>query len=431
MNNIEKYYNLFCLSSGVCTDTRNIIPKSIYIGLKGENFDGNLYAEQAIKGGCLFAFVEDKTCADNKKIFYVENTLLFLQKLANFHRNQFDIPIIAITGTNGKTTTKELVAAILNKKYNVIFTKGNFNNHIGVPLTLLQINKQTDIAVVEMGASHVKEIETLCNITEPQFGLITNVGIAHIEGFGSFEAIVNTKTELYRYLKTVNGVVFYNSENVNLVNNLPKINSVSYGTQLNCTIIGQNPESKPYLNIEFKEKGNNITNKICTNLVGKYNFENVLAAICIGNYFKVNTSEIIKAVENYFPSNNRSQVVKTKQNTLIVDAYNANPSSMNIALDNFFEQNVTDKCLIIGDMLELGVESENEHKKIYNKILNSGISDIILVGKIFNNINDNNLNSFLSVDQLIEHLKTHKITNKNILIKASHGIHLEKIIEYL
>jgi len=430
--NKEDIYNLYLKCKIICTDTRNIAKDSFFIALKGAHFNGNLFANEAINKGSKFALVDEKQFANNENIFYVQNALTALQDLSQYHRNKFDIPVIAITGTNGKTTTKELISAVLQKKYNIVHTKGNFNNHIGVPLTLLEINKTTEIAIIEMGANHQGEIKTLCNIALPNYGLITNIGKAHIEGFGSLEGVLNTKTEMYRFLETKNGKIFINTDNKLLLgkkNNLPYID---YGKNENNFVTGKNPQSNPFLSLEWKTKENSNWNLLITNLVGNYNFENVLAAICIGIFFKVNNEDITDAISKYIPTNNRSQIIKSANNTLLVDAYNANPTSMNVALDNFFEMKADNKVLIIGDMLELGKDSDIEHKIIFNKILNSNIKEVYLVGKTFCNISDNKtFRTFNNITEILSHFKENPLTNKHILIKASHGIHLEKLTEVL
>lgn len=429
---IENIYNLFISCKNVCTDTRNILKDSLFFALKGDNFDGNKFAEEAISNGSKFAFVDNKDFANNKNIFFVENTLKTLHDLARFHRRKFNIPVISITGTNGKTTTKELISAVLKKKYIVNHTKGNFNNHIGVPLTLLEINPKTEIAIVEMGANHSGEIKMLCEIALPNYGLITNVGKAHIEGFGSLEGVLNTKTEMYEFLKITNGKIFINADNNLLLGKKNNIPYIDYGKNENDFVSGKNPQSNPFLSLEWKSKENSNWSLLQTNLVGNYNFENVLAAICIGIYFKVNDEDINDAISKYIPANNRSQIINSKKNTLLVDAYNANPTSMNAALDNFFEMKADNKVLIIGDMLELGKDSDIEHQIIFNKIQNSNIKEVYLVGKTFCNISDNKIfKTFIGITEILSHFKENPLSNKNILIKASHGIHLEKLIEVL
>lgn len=429
---IEEIYNLFLGCGSVCTDTRNIKKDSLYIALKGENFDGNKFCKDAILKGSKFAIVDNKDYADNVKIFFVENTLITLQELARFHRRQFNIPVISITGTNGKTTTKELISCVLQKKYNIAYTKGNLNNHIGVPLSLLEINNNTQIAVIEMGANHPGEIKTLCEIALPDYGIITNIGKAHLEGFGSLFGVINTKTEMYRFIKKNKGKIFINTNNEILVSNIDNNEYVSYGESDDCYLSGKNPSSNPFLELEWKIYHNNNWNLLKTNLVGKYNFENVLAAICIGSYFEVEEKQINEAITNYKPTNNRSQIIKSEKNTILIDAYNANPTSMIAALSNFIEMESNNKVLIIGDMLELGKNSVNEHKNILQLILKSNIKEVFFVGKTFMQISaDSKFKSFENVSLLKKYLEENSLNNKEILVKGSHGIHLEELIPVL
>jgi UDP-N-acetylmuramoyl-tripeptide--D-alanyl-D-alanine ligase len=430
---IKDLYNKFIdCGCKVSTDTRNILLGSVFFALKGDNFNGNKYALEALEKGCAYAIVDEEINNPNEKIIKVENTLVALQQLASFHRSQFEIPVLSITGTNGKTTTKELISSVLQKKYKTTYTKGNLNNHIGVPLTLLEINSQTEFAVVEMGANHPGEIKTLCEIAKPNFGIITNVGRAHLEGFGSFEGVVNTKTEMYSFIKKHDGKVFVNSNNPILLNHIEHLSVISYGFDDNADIIGIESVSDPFLEIKWKTKNEIHESLLKTNLVGEYNSENVLAAICVGNYFNICIEDINDAISSYFPSNNRSQILKTKTNTLLLDAYNANPTSMNVAIDNFCKMKGDQKIMILGDMLELGEENINEHLNILNKIKKSGISNLILVGKTFYSLADHiNAKCFNNIDELREYLKLEPLNKSLILIKGSHGIHLEKIIDLL
>lgn len=428
---IKNLYKLFeeC-GFRVCTDTRQVQPGSIFFALKGDQFNGNKYASDAINKGCSFAVVDEEPNTKNEKIIKANNSLIALQQLAGYHRSKFNIPVLSVTGTNGKTTTKELISCVLQKKYKTTCTKGNLNNHIGVPLTLLEINSQTEIAIIEMGANHPGEIKLLCEIAQPGFGLITNVGRAHLEGFGSFEGVVNTKTEMYRYLQEKGGKVFVNSKNNILLKHAGKLACISYGLDEDADIFGKEPVSDPFLEIKWKVKNDSHWSLLKTNLVGEYNAENVLAAICIGNYFNICIEDINDAISSYFPSNNRSQILKTKTNTLLLDAYNANPTSMNFAIDNFCKMKGENKTMILGDMLELGNESINEHNNIINKISDSGISNILLVGKTFSSL-AKNMKCFNDTDELRNYFKKYPLNNSLILIKGSHGIHLEKIVDLL
>ncbi len=428
---IEHLYKIYIKYRFISTDSRKCEKNALFFALKGENFDGNNYASKALENGCSFAVVDKKEVICDDRYILVNDVLQTLQTLANYHRKKLKLPILAITGTNGKTTTKELISAVLKKKFNVINTIGNLNNHIGVPLTLLSMDEKTEIGIVEMGANHQGEIKLLSHIAEPNYGIITNIGKAHLEGFGSFENIISTKTELYQFISENKGLIFFNGNNKILkekINLLP-IKNISYGIN-NDDVVAINTYSSKFLSIDIRI--NNKTKKINTNLVGDYNVENVLAAVCIANYFKVDLDEMIDAIENYKPTNNRSQFVETKQNNLILDAYNANPTSVDAALQNFYSQNLMNKCIILGDMLELGNESLNEHQVIFNKIEKMNFSMKIVVGDIYSKINPGkDILQFYNVESLIDWLKINKIVNSNVLIKGSRGIKLERIVEFL
>lgn len=425
---IKELYKIYTNSVGIATDSRVIKKGQIFFALKGENFNGNKYAVKAIEQGASYAIV-DEEMPDNDKIIKVDNVLECLQSLATYHRDILNIPILAITGTNGKTTTKELVSSVLLQKYKLAYTQGNFNNHVGVPLTILSFKKDTQMAVVEMGANHPKEIAALCKIAKPNFGIITNIGRAHLEGFGSFEKVVETKTELYEYLKTLpDSKVFYNADD-DLLDELSRgLNTVSYGlngaADTHLEFIGSNP----FLQIAWK------TNKITTNLVGDYNFDNVAAAICVGEYFKVPEELIVEAIHNYQPKNNRSQLLQTsKNNTVIIDAYNANPESMRLSIDNFSKLNSSDKILILGDMLELGNVSYDEHKKVLEQLNKLNFSKVFIVGKEFNCLIDKypKYKFMKNTDEVCKYLENQDLQGKTILLKASRGIQLEKTLQYL
>lgn len=427
MDIIEKIYQHFTKHYLVSTDSRKITPGCVFFALKGEHFDGNDYAYQVALDNIASCAVScRKDLPYHERLFIVDDTTKALQDLARMHRERHNIPVIGITGTNGKTTTKELIASVLSQKYNIINTQGNFNNHIGVPLTLLQIKNNTEIAVVEMGANHPYEIETLCNIAKPNFGLITNVGKAHLEGFGSFEGIVKTKKELYDYLKNNNGKAFVNSDNNILIDIAKDIPSYYYGKNNNADIIVNVHSSSPYLYATWDD------NIIKTNLIGEYNIENIAASIAVGKYFNIENNLIIKAIEEYKPTNNRSQYIKTEKNEIVMDAYNANPISMFNAITNFRNISSENALLILGDMKELGKDSETEHQYIIRLINELKFNNIILVGKEFGKICNNCTNThFNDVDELICHIKNSSIHDKKILIKGSHSIHLEKLINYL
>ncbi len=425
---MENLFQLFYLSSGVSTDTRKIKKDSIYIALKGENFDGNTFAEKAIELGAKYAIVDNKDFANETTIFHVQDSLTFLQKLSNYHRKKFSIPLIGITGSNGKTTSKELINAVLSRKFNVLCTAGNLNNHIGVPLTLLNLSEEHQIAIIEMGANKPKDIEELCLIAEPNYGIITNVGKAHLQGFLSFEGVIETKSELYSFIKKNQGKIVINGDDEILNNkaNSFQLEKITYGILEENKIIGELIQLNPF--VELKWKSADYSSPIIqTNLVGKYNFLNFLAAITFGTIFKVENEKINEAISNYVPTNNRSQVQKTKENTLIIDCYNANPSSMHLALESFKEINHPNKLAILGDMFELGLESELEHKKIIDYCIENEIK-FITVGDFFQK---HNSSGFKNTQEAIEFINSVKVKNSLILLKGSRGIALEKIIDFL
>ncbi|MEE1175678.1 MAG: UDP-N-acetylmuramoyl-tripeptide--D-alanyl-D-alanine ligase [Paludibacteraceae bacterium] len=425
---IKSIYSLFIQCDGVSTDSRKCPKDSMFIALKGDNFDGNVFVENAIESGCKFALTSDEQRANNKTIFYVPDTLVALQQLASYHRQQMNATVIAITGTNGKTTTKELTSAVMKAKYgdDVINTEGNLNNHIGVPLTLLRIKAHHKYAIVEMGANHPGEIKTLADIALPDYGLITNVGTAHILGFGSFEGVIKTKCELYDNLKKHNGTIFVNGSNHNIFPKSEGANRIVYGvdgSSLNASV----ESADPFLKVKFS---NGYSAQ--TNLIGAYNLENVMAAACVGIHFGVDMPTIVSALETYKPSNNRSQFISTSSNKLIVDAYNANPTSMKAALDNFISlKSDSEKALILGDMLELGKDSEAEHGKIVEMIAASGIKKVMLVGQNFASVAKNGMSTFKNADELIPVLTDNKLNGCLILIKGSNSMKLTKVVEYL
>jgi len=428
--NIKDLYTIFLNHPVITTDSRNIPSNSIFFALKGETFNGNNFAGQALAKGAAFAIIDEPEFALDDHFIVVDDVLLCLQKLARYHRDQLGLPIIAITGTNGKTTTKELVAAVLSQKFKVNFTQGNLNNHIGVPLTLLSMTKETELGVVEMGANHQGEIKTLCEIANPDFGIITNIGKAHLEGFGSFEGVIKTKSELYNFLKEKKGKCFINADNELLTRQAAGLEQITYGNSTEFFMAGELADSENYLVIKalFERGWLYLKSK----LVGDYNFENLLAAACVGKYFQIDPLKIQEALAAYTPSNNRSQLIRTEKNTIIMDAYNANPTSMMAALINFAKIRNVQKCLILGDMLELGEASESEHQKIVDYIEDQNFEDIFLVGPIFKDTkNRTEKKKFEQVELLSNYLKTQPIENKFILIKGSRGIHLEKILDIL
>ena len=429
--NIEELYHLFREHPVVSTDSRNIPEGAIFLALKGDTFDGNAFASKALESGASYAVIDNKKHKVNDKAILVENVLTSLQELANYHRNQFKIPVLAITGTNGKTTTKELIQTVLSQKYNVLFTKGNLNNHIGVPLTLLNLNNNHEIAVIEMGANHQHEIGQLCKIAEPTHGLITNIGKAHLEGFGGFEGVIKTKKELYEFIIQYNGTLFYNSDN-ELLTGLIKYESVrkiSYGPKSGENFKGRILDSNPFLKVEIAS--NDFTIQVFSKLIGAYNFENLMAAACVGNFFGVPAGMIKNALEEYQPSNSRSQLTVTEKNRLIVDCYNANPSSTEVALQNFSTMSDGEKLVILGDMLELGTESDSEHERILRLTQDLGLNTLF-IGNQYQHISKGySVRCFGDVDELYNWLQQNEVKAKTILIKGSRGIKLEKIIPLL
>ena len=427
---IKELYEIYKAHPVVTTDSRNCPEGSIFFALKGETFDGNKFAVSAIEKGCAYAVVDDKTIVHPQAIV-VDNVLNTLQQLARYYREQLGIPVVGITGTNGKTTTKELVAAVLSKKYRVQYTQGNFNNHIGVPLTLLSIKSNCEIAVVEMGANHPGEIRDLAALALPTCGLITNVGKAHLEGFGSLEGVINTKKELYDNLAERGGHVFVNVANTLLMNvlNTKSYTTYSSNSDVPADVNGRLLRCAPY--VEFEWNGVELK----TNFVWAYNLDNMLAAIAVGLHFGVAEEDICAAISNYMPANNRSQLTKTERNTVIVDAYNANPTSMLAAIDNFDIMEGENKMAILGDMLELGEQSEVEHQNIVRRLMESKIEKIILVGGEFAKASDKlDVDSRFSIfnyrsAELESQLST--LNSQLILLKGSNGIGLYKLIPYL
>lgn len=432
-----KLYEIFCKNPIISTDSRDCKPNSIFFALKGENYDANAFALSALEKGCTYAVVDNKEFAIDDRFLLVDDVLRTLQDLARYHREKLRTKIIGITGTNGKTTTKELIASVMMQKFNTLYTQGNLNNHIGVPITLLQLSKNNKIAIIEMGANHPGEIKQLAEIALPDFGLITNVGKAHLEGFGSFEGVMKTKAELYDFLQKKSGKIFLNTGN-------PYLNRMAmesgftenYGIlpyQLNCEIenkiaTGTIVSNNPLLEMNCTTSEGSFIVK--TQLIGAYNAENVLAAVTIGSYFGMTNEQIKQGLERYQPSNNRSQFIQTKYNRIIVDAYNANPTSMQAALSNFGQIDAEHKTVIVGDMLELGEQAADEHQKIVDMINENGISDVYLVGKRFYQTN-NSFSVFTDVETLKIYLHRNPLKNRFVLIKGSRGIHLEKIIEDL
>ncbi len=425
---IEALHHYFLQTTGVCTDTRNINEQSLFVALKGDNFDGNQFVAQAIKSGAKYALTSNINFADNNAIFYVNDTLKALQSLANFHRKQFDIPVIAITGSNGKTTTKELFNAILSKKYNTLATKGNLNNHIGVPLTLLQLNAAHEVAIIEMGANHQGEIELLSQIAEPTIGLITNIGKAHLEGFGGIEGVIKGKTELYHFLQKQNGLIVYNADNAILKEKINYNNTLRYAFNNEADCKGKIENDQPFLNLNYTFKNEKQTS-VHSNLIGIYNAENMLSAICVAKYLEVDDQSIVDGIAAYAPDNSRSQIIKKGTTTIILDAYNANPSSMKAALDNFSKIDAKNKIVILGDMFELGETSAEEHQHIAQAAIQNKANQCIFVGPQFSQTEAaQSQQSFMNVPDCIEYLKTLPLKECTVLIKGSRGMKMEQIL---
>lgn len=422
---LETIYSYFLRHQLVSTDSRNISPNCIFFALKGNNFNGNKYAQSAIEAGAAYAVIDEDFGFNSNRVLIVADVLNCLQQFAHRYRQEFDIPVLAITGSNGKTTTKELIANVLASNCDTHFTKGNFNNHIGVPLTLLQIKKNHQIAIIEMGANHKGEISALCEIANPTHGIITNIGKAHLEGFGGIEGVKKGKGELYDYLIKRKGVVFINQSEPSL-DELVASRSLkgvyfSYQSKKQGFVDAKIKENQEFLCVQV-EYFNNELQKINTQLKGEYNLLNVLSAICIGIYFRVPNSKIKEALESYQPNNNRSQLVLHDSNHFLLDAYNANPSSMIVALRDFRKINHDKKIAILGEMYELGDYSVEEHKKVAVVAKQSGFEKVIFVGNQFPE------NDFKTVHELKEWFLKQEFKDYYILIKGSRGVALEKLL---
>ena len=430
---ITALYQIFLSCTGVTTDSRNCPEGSLFIALKGDTFNGNAFAAKALETGSAYAVVDEAAYvpAGGTHYILVDNCLRTLQQLANYHRRQLGTRIIGITGTNGKTTTKELISAVLSQKYNILYTLGNLNNPIGVPLTLLRLKAEHELGVVEMGASHPGDIKELVEIAEPDYGIITNVGKAHLEGFDSFEGVIRTKGELYDYLRRQdNPTIFIHQDNPYLTQIAWGLNPVTYGEEDNLYINGHVTGNSPYLTFEWKAGKAGERHEVQTQLIGDYNFPNALAAITIGHFFGVEAAKIDKALHAYEPRNNRSQLKKTADNTLIIDAYNANPTSMLAAISNFHNMQAGGKMLILGDMRELGKDSPGEHQKIVDCLQEYGFKDVALVGELFA-ATRHTYPTYPDAPALIAELQKNKPCGKTILIKGSNGIKLNTVVDYL
>jgi UDP-N-acetylmuramoyl-tripeptide--D-alanyl-D-alanine ligase len=432
MIEISELYSIFLKHYLITTDSRDCVRDSIFFALKGQTFDGNRYAEAALQNGCAYAVVDDKDVVKDERYILVDDVLTTLQQLANYHRRTLKTKIIAITGTNGKTTTKELVASVLAKKYDVLYTSGNFNNHIGVPVTLLRLKNKHEMAVIEIGANHIGEIAHLASIVEPDFGLITNIGKAHLEGFGSLEGVTEAKKELFDYIKEHKGRVFFNTSYEILTKLSNEIDRISYAVNDNkADVTGHITQRMPFVTLVWSSpRFLVIAQKIESNMTGAYNAENLLAAIAIGLFLEVEPEDICDALNKYTPKNHRSQYLKTNKNELVVDAYNANPTSMEVALRNFAAMKFPHKTVILGDMLELGDETKKEHKKVLELLNYLKFNSIFLVGENFQYVNKDFI-SFANKDELIDYIKVNQISDSAILIKGSHSIGLETLADVL
>ena len=430
--NLSALYQIFLDCQLVTTDSRNCPEGSLFIALKGESFNGNAFAGKALETGCAYAIIDEPEYAveGDQRYILVDDCLQTLQQLANYHRRQLGTRVIGITGTNGKTTTKELISAVLSQSHNILYTLGNLNNHIGVPSTLLRLKAEHDLAVIEMGANHPGEIKFLSEIVEPDCGIITNVGKAHLEGFGSFEGVIKTKGELYDFLRKKEGsTVFIHHDNAYLMNIAGGLNLIPYGTEDDLYVNGRITGNSPDLTFEWKAGNDGETYQVQTQLIGEYNFPNALAAITIGLFFGVEATKINEALAGYTPQNNRSQLKKTNDNTLIIDAYNANPTSMMAALQNFRNMEVPHKMLLLGDMRELGAESAAEHQKIADYIKECDFEEVWLVGEQFAAA-EHFFKTYPNVQEVIKELETNKPKGYTILIKGSNGIKLSSTVDH-
>lgn len=421
-------YDLFIHNPQITTDSRNCPKDSIFFALKGDKFDGNQYAGKALASGCVYAVIDNPDYYIGERTILVDNVLKTLQQLAHHHRKVLGLPIIGITGTNGKTTTKELLAAVLSTKFNLLYTEGNFNNHIGVPLTLLRLTHDHEMAVIEMGASHPGDIKELVDIVHPNYGIITNVGRAHLEGFGSFEGVIRTKGELYDYIRRSKGKIFIKKENEYLQSIAKGIEQITYGNGDDAFASGQVVSCDPFLVFNWKQQGKLHT--VETHMIGSYNLDNVLAAVAVGRFFKIPAERISRAIAAYEPTNNRSQFKKTDNNELIIDAYNANPSSMKVALDNFITMPVQPKAIILGDMRELGPTSNELHAEVVEQIKKGQFDKVFLCGEHFSKVGKE-FSPFATTEAMTEELRRQPLKGYHILIKGSHSMGLEKLVDIL
>lgn len=424
--NIEVLHQLFLKSKSVSTDTRTLEKGTLFFALKGENFNGNTFAKKALDLGASYCIIDEVQDPNHEHYILVDDVLQTLQELANYHRNYLNIPIIALTGSNGKTTTKELIYSVLKQRYETQATLGNLNNHIGVPLTLLRMDESTEIGIVEMGANHIGEIAQLCKIANPDFGYITNFGKAHLEGFGSEEGVVKGKSELYDYLKQKNGTIFLNVDDKKQVKQVGDYqNRITFSERESSDFTIALQRESPFLSIEINKT------LIHTQLLGRYNFTNIAAAITVGLHFDVDLTSIKKGIESYAPKNNRSQIIKQNSNTIILDAYNANPSSVEAALKNFKTMEGNQKIVILGDMFELGKQSYAEHQSIIDLAQKLDFLQLYLVGNHFfdHHQNYSNILFFKDFERLNIHLEDYPIKQSMVLVKGSRGMALERLLE--
>ena len=432
---IEKLYQLFCRFPVISTDTRKPVSDSIFFALRGEKFDGNFYANDALRKGAEYVIADDKAINRDERIIIVDDTLTTLQQLAAYHRSKISTRIIAVTGSNGKTTTKDLICKVLSGKYKVCSTQGNLNNHIGVPLTILTIQSEDQFGVVEMGANHPGEIRNLCRIAQPGYGLITNIGRAHLEGFGSIEGVKKAKQELFEYLQDSKGKVFVNCDDKMLMDMLRNFTGemIRYGNCIESICSGKITGNNPFLNIQVNTGNQNRNSfELQTRIPGEFNFENILAALTVGYYFDVNVKTMIAAINNYVPDQLRSQLVKTEYNTLFVDAYNANPTSMEMAIRNFQKNPDKNKILIIGEMAELGKTSVEEHVFLISLLKKLKGNRIILVGKNFFELSiPPEFERYPDTQALAQSIQSNPLRNSTILLKGSRIVGLEKLIPFL
>ncbi len=430
--NLSELYSLFRSHPVVTTDTRDCPARSIFFALRGNSFNGNAFALKALEKGCAYAVVDDEGVTGDARLIHVDNVLKTLQELAAYHRRQLGIPVIQVTGTNGKTTTKELIAAVLRKKYRVLCTQGNFNNHIGVPKTLLSLRPEHEMAVIETGANHPGEIAALCHIVKADCGLITNVGKAHLAGFGSFEGVIRTKGELYDDLRKRDGLVFLHADDPHLSHIAQDLRTVTYGQPgKGYDVEGEATGCTPFMKLRWRNTANGGEwQNVETQLIGAYNVCNALAAAAVGTHFGVKPKDISAALTSYAPTNNRSELKRTSHNTLIIDAYNANPTSMKAALDNFRLMTYPHKMAILGEMLELGTASAEEHRRVAEEATNCGCEDVWLVGEEFKHF-AGKTRYFDNVAAVKAELKAHPVEGRLILIKGSNGTRLYELPDTL